>query len=61
MGWPTSVGSRQWRQVPIPCFNGVNIQKSRISMPSVASLSDKLLQLDLGAQASVSRGAGHLK
>lgn len=55
---PTSVGSSQ---VPIPCLNGVNTQKSRISMPSVASLSDKLLQLDLGAQASVSRGARHLK
>lgn len=43
---------------PSPASVASTIQKSRILMPSVASLLDKLLQLDQRAQASVSRGQG---
>lgn len=51
---PTSFDCGRWRHTHIPASMMSIPQESRISVPSVASLSEELLQLDQGAWASVS-------
>uniref|UniRef100_A0A8D1Z6A2 Uncharacterized protein n=1 Tax=Sus scrofa TaxID=9823 RepID=A0A8D1Z6A2_PIG len=53
-GWsqPTSFDCGRWRHTHIPASMMSIPQESRISVPSVASLSEELLQLDQGARRS---------